>query len=191
MSSKIFVISGPSGSGKSTLLAKLTKEPGLRKNIAKSVSFTTRPKRTGEREARDYFFIALADFKRALRQKKILEWTNYLGYYYGTPKDFVQKALQENKYVLLCLDFKGALRIKRLYPVNAVTIFVSPPSVKELRARITQRCNRTGKDEIRRRLSLAHEELLAAKKYDYCVLNKDLDTAVRKLRGIILKEIKH
>lgn len=186
----IFVISGPSGSGKTTLRDKLLNDSVLKKRFTKSISFTTRPKRSKERHGRDYFFLSGADFKKKLAGKEILEWTKYLGYYYGTPRFFVEKELRNGKDIFLCLDLKGALRVKRLYPHNTVTIFVLPPSIQTLRLRIAKRCLKTKKEEIVRRLKLAKEELVASRRYDYTVVNKNLERAVRELRGIILEEIR-
>ena len=184
----IFIISGPSGSGKSSLLECLLNNSGLRRNLAKSISFTTRPKRSGEQDARDYFFISERQFRQKRAAKKILEWTKYLGYYYATPRDFVERQMQKGKDILLCLDLKGAQKIKRLYPRNTVTVFVLPPSLETLKGRIQQRCHKTKETEIKRRIRRGRQELLAAHRYDYCVVNKDLAQAARKLRGVILKE---
>lgn len=184
----IFVVSGPSGSGKTTLRDELLKDGVLRKRLEKSVSFTTRPKRSGERDGREYFFITREKFLRNLEAKKILEWTKYLGYYYATSKEFVERVLKRNKSILLCLDLKGAFKIKQLYPNNTVTIFIAPPSLAALRGRIEARCNRTGREEIAKRLKLARRELLAAPRYDYCVANKNLHRAAKELKEIILKE---
>jgi guanylate kinase len=184
----IFVVSGPSGSGKTTLLKKLLKDGRLKKGLIKSVSFTTRPKRSGEKDRRDYFFITKERFRQKLKAKKILEWTRYLGYYYATPRDFVEKELKKSRQVLLCLDLKGALRIKEFYPKNTVLIFIIPPSLETLRERIRARCNKTKKEEIRERLKLAKRELLVSSSYDYCLVNKNLQQAAEKLRKIILKE---
>lgn len=184
----IFVISGPSGSGKTTLRGKLLQDKELRRSFIKSVSFTTRQKRCGERNKKDYIFISEPEFKQQLKAKKILEWTKYLGYYYATPRPFVDKHLKKGKNIILCLDLNGALRIKRLYPKNSVTIFILPPSIKALRHRIEGRCNKTKREEIRRRLELAKQELSDAGKYDYCAVNKNLAQAIKELRGIILKE---
>lgn len=185
----IFVVSGPSGSGKTTLLEKLLKDRELRGRLVKSVSFATRPRRSGEKDKKDYFFITEALFKKMRKQKKILEWTRYLGYYYATPKDFVEKELARGRHIILCLDIRGALRIKKLYPKNTVTIFILPPSVEILQERIKGRCRRTRMEEIKQRLELAQEEFLASHKYDYSIVNKNLQDAVRELRGIVLKEI--
>lgn len=186
----IFVLSGPSGSGKTTLRDKLLEHPELKKILVKSVSLTTRPRRSGEKDKKDYFFISELQFKRKLKAKKILEWTRFLGYYYATPRDFLEKELRAGKNVLLCLDLKGARRLKGLYPDNTVTAFILPPSVGILRKRIEERCARTKEAEINKRLELAGEELNASSKYDYCVVNKNLDQAVERLSGVILTEIK-
>lgn len=187
----VFVISGPSGSGKTTLLKKLIAAQDLKGKLLKSVSLTTRPKRPGEKEGRDYFFISKDEFKQRLKAKKILEWTNYLSYYYATPRDFIDKNLSANKHIALCLDLKGALNIKRIYPKNSITIFVVPPSLATLKKRIANRCSKTGRKEITQRIELAKRELRVAQRHDYCILNRDLPLALRELKDIVLAEIKH
>ncbi|MBU1727556.1 MAG: guanylate kinase [Candidatus Omnitrophica bacterium] len=184
----IFVVSGPSGSGKTTLLDTLLKDAQLKKTLVKSVSFTTRPMRSAEKDKRDYFFLSRDEFKRRLKSKKILEWTRYLGYYYGTPKEFVDSFLAKGRHILLCLDFKGACQIKKLYPKNTVTIFIKPPSIDALKLRIAGRCSRTKEEEVKKRLDLARQELLLAKEYDYFVRNIALEKAANSLRRIVLKE---
>lgn len=186
---KIFVISGPSGSGKTTLRDRLLKDASLKREFAKSVSFTTRLKRSKERHGRDYFFLKTADFKRRLKAKEILEWTKYLGYYYGTSRAFVENKLKLGKSIILCLDLKGALRVKRLFPQNSVTVFVLPPSLKSLRERIQKRCQKTKKEEIARRIALARKELSSRRHYDYVIVNKSLERAAGELREIVLKEM--
>lgn len=186
----IFVISGPSGSGKTTLLKKLLKSKELlKKGLVKSISFATRPRRSTEKPGEDYFFITKEEFKQERKAKKILEWTRYLGYYYATPKDFIEKQLGMGRHIFLCLDLKGALKIRQLYPKNTVTVFIIPPSLVTLKNRIQERCNKTKKEEIRQRLKLAKRELLASQRYDYCLVNQNLRRAVRELKGIILREI--
>ncbi len=187
---RIFVISGPSGSGKTTLAEALLKDTYLKRRLVRSVSFTTRPRRTGERAGRDYFFITTQEFRRNLADKKILESTKYLGYYYGTPKRFVEGQLKNRKSVLLCLDYNGARRLKRLYPRHTVTIFVMPSSLEALSHRIRGRCSKTAKEEIRQRLLLAKKELLRAKAYDYRLVNEELPVAIGGLRTIVLAELK-
>jgi guanylate kinase len=187
---RIFVISGPSGSGKSTLVRGVRADRELKKKLARSVSYTTRPRRSGERSGRDYFFISEKDFKDKLRAKKILEWTRYLGYYYGTPLDFVRKRLREGLSIALCLDFRGARILKRLFPSETVTIFVTPGSLKELPRRISGRSVNTGKEEIRRRLALAKKEIKNISRYDYRIVNKDLKKALRELKCILRNEMR-
>jgi guanylate kinase len=186
---KIFVISGPSGSGKTTLVKKLLTDKSLKKILAKSVSFTTRPRRSGEAGGRDYIFVSAAEFLRLRREKKILEWTRYLGYYYGTAREFVERCIAEGRHILLCLDKKGADRIKRLYPRETATVFIIPPSIKALRRRIEARCRKTRRKEISARLRLAKAEVLLHKAYDYAVVNDDLRQAQNALRGIILEYV--
>lgn len=185
----IFVISGPSGSGKTTLLARLLKAPELRGKLIKSISLTTRPRRSGEQCGRDYFFISKKRFLGLRKAKKILEWTRYLGYYYATPKAFIQKEMARGNNLALCLDLRGALRLRRLYPGSAVLIFIQPPSIKALWPRITQRCRRTKSEEVRQRIRLARQEMLLASTYDHCLINKNLEETVTELKNIILKEL--
>ena len=185
----VFVVSGPSGSGKTTLAESLLKDKKFKKILVKSVSFTTRPKRSAEIDKRDYFFLSAGEFRALLKAKKILEWTKYLGYYYGTPKEFVDNQLKKGKHILLCLDYRGACQIKEFYPDESVTVFIKPPSLVELRHRIKGRCQRTGEIEVRKRLGLAKQEMQLAKKYDYFVRNICLEEAINSLRDIVLKEI--
>ena len=186
---KIFIISGPSGSGKTTLLKKLLKVKELKAKLAKSISITTRLKRSGEKAGKDYFFTDSANFKRLLKAKKILEWTRYLGYYYGTPKEFVDKQLKQGKSIGLCLDLKGARILKQMYPKAAVTIFVRPPSIGELKVRIQGRSDSCDKRELQKRLKLAVKELRGKRKFDFSILHKDLRQALNTLKGIVLLKI--
>ncbi|MFH1413628.1 MAG: guanylate kinase [Candidatus Omnitrophota bacterium] len=184
----IFVISGPSGSGKTTLRDKLLEDKELiRGGLTKSVSLTTRPRREGERNKKDYSFITEAQFKRKLKGKKILEWTKFLGYHYGTPRDFVDGQLKKGKSIILCLDLKGALKIKRIYPHRAVNVFIVPPSLKELKKRIIGR-SKAQEEEIRKRLAVAKREVVSCGIYDYRVVNSNLSQAVKALKEIIVKE---
>jgi guanylate kinase len=185
---KLIVISGPSGSGKTTLLSALIKSDDLRARLVKSVSLTTRPKRSGERQGKDYFFISRRQFISRLRSQKILEWTRYLGYYYGTPKGLVDKALSRGKNIGLCLDLKGALKIKKLYP-QSVAIFIAPPALAELKSRIKKRCQKISAKELMLRLARAKTELRQGNKYDYRLVNKKFDQTLKRLKSIVLKEI--
>ncbi len=184
----IFIISGPSGSGKTTLAKALFRSKELRKNFVKSISLTTRPKRTGEKEGKDYFFVSEEEFRQKRKSKKFLEWTRYLGYHYATPKDFVDRQIAQHKNIIFCLDLRGMLKIRRLYPKNTITIFIMPPSLDILHQRVKKRCPKTQKEEIRKRLKFAQQEMLASNRYDYCLVNKDLHETAEKLKDILLRE---
>ena len=175
---KLFIISGPSGSGKTTLLAGLIKDKKIGKLLVKSRSLTTRPRRTGESNGSEYFFVTPLEFRHLLKAKKILEWTRYLGYYYGTPKGPLEIQLSYGRNIGLCLDIKGARTLKKLYPNNTVTIFILPPSLEVLKSRIEYRSSSTNKKEIARRVRLARRELLAASEFDHCILNQSLQVAL-------------
>ncbi len=185
----VFVVSGPSGSGKTTLLKKLLQDDWVRKVLVKSISLATRPQRTNEQRGQDYTFITEKEFRCAQKAKKILEWTRYLGYYYATPKEFVDKQVGRGKHIVLCLDLKGALAVKRLYPKNTITIFVAPPSLRTLQQRIVKRCHKTKKEEIRERLNLARKEMLGSCRYDYYLVNRHLALAVKTLKDMVVHEI--
>lgn len=185
----LFVISGPSGSGKTTLAAKLLDDASLKRRLLRSVSFTTRNKRRGERQGKDYFFISKARFLALRKAKKILEWTSYLGYYYGTPKEFVDKRLSEGKNIVLCLDVRGAKRMKRIYRKASATIFIKPPSVAALRHRIELRGRETTREEIDRRLAQALQELGQAEQYDFQIVNDKLNVAVAELKAFVLQRL--
>lgn len=185
----IFIVSGPSGSGKTTLADKLVRDADLRHALRRSVSVTTRPRRPGERQGRDYLFLSHRQFLRAKQAKKILEWTKYLGYYYGTPKGYAQRVLRQKKNLVLSLDLRGAARLKRLYPQNTVTIFVRPPSLGTLRSRIEKRCPGTKEEEVRGRLRLAEREMAASRSCNYSLVNRDLGKAFARLKKIVLKKI--
>ena len=184
------MVSGPSGSGKTTLAEAVVRVPGLKGVVRRSISCTTRPRRRGEREGRDYFFLTEAQFMRLRSDKKILEWTRYLGYYYGTPKRFVDEQLAHGAHLIMCLDLRGACRLKRLYPRQAVKVFVTPPSLAVLRTRIKMRSPSTSEEEVCRRLRRAKDELAAAGGYDYRVRNDVLRRAVERFAGIINKVVR-
>jgi guanylate kinase len=181
----VFVISGPSGSGKTTLAKKILKQSRLRGRLIKSVSFTTRPRRPGEKQGRDYFFVSAGQFQRLLKAKKILEHTHYLGYDYGTPRHFIEQAIRKGLHIILCLDIKGAFFVKRAFPERTITIFVKPPSLDIAERRILNRCAKTGTKEVNRRIQLASKELDYANRYDYCLINDNLNKAIREVVRIV------
>jgi len=185
----IFVISGPSGSGKTTLINALLSDAQIKKGFTRAISFTTRPKRQGEINGRDYFFISKKEFEKKLKEKKILEWTKFLDYYYGTPLSYFQRLLKRKKHILMCLDERGALKIKETFPQKTVTIFILPPTVGVLQQRIKKREKRCDRRQLKERIALAKQQLKLAKAYDYRLVNRDFGYSVEQLKKIILKEI--
>lgn len=177
---RIIVISAASGSGKTTLCKRLLKES---KGLVVSKSFTTRPLRRGEKSNRDYIFVTKKEFLAARKNNRFLEWANVFGNYYGTPVDFVNKKTAIGKSVLLVIDVKGAFKVKKAVP-EAVLIFILPPSMAELERRLRQRKS-DGVKQIAFRLKIAKKEIAASGKYDYAVVNDEIEKAVKKLKDII------
>jgi guanylate kinase len=179
----LWVVSGPSGSGKTTLCEKLIQHDKL--NIARSVSFTTRSLRRGEKSKSDYFFISRQEFRKKIKAGDFLEWKEVFGNLYGTSKRKVRSLLKKNKDVLLCIDVKGALEIMHKFPKQAISIFVVPPNEKELERRTKLRDREKGR-ELKKRLDFAKTELSYAKKYNYVIVNDDLSEALKNLESIII-----
>ena len=173
------IISGPSGSGKGTIVNKLV-ENG---NSIVSVSATTRSPRDGEVDGKHYFFTTKEDFEQMIKDNKLLEYAEFCGNYYGTPKDFVQQTTESGKNIILEIEVEGALQIKAIYP-EAIFIFVIPPNLVELKQRLINRNTET-MEAIEKRLVRAKEELLYFKEYDYVVVNRSLDDAVKTIENII------
>jgi len=178
----LIVIAAPSGTGKTTLCRQIIKRD---KKIKYSVSCTTRPKRKNERNGRDYFFYDKKEFEKMIKEGKLLEYENVYGYYYGTPKKRVENFLKKGYDVIMDLDIKGALNLKRSIP-GTVTIFLLPPSLKELKRRLKRR----GDDEksLEERLKYAKKEIKKAEKFDYIVINDKLEKTVKEILCIIKAE---
>ncbi|MFC1704192.1 guanylate kinase [Candidatus Omnitrophota bacterium] len=183
---KIFVVSGPSGSGKTTLCAHALAHPAIKGVIIKSVSVTTRAKRRAEKAGKDYRFVSEKTFLGLKQQNKLLEAEEVFGNYYGTPTHYVRSALKNKKNILLCIDVKGAMNVKRMFK-NAVTIFVLPPTLTSLKTRLKGRSSEAAK-HMRSRLDKARWEMGFAKYYDYIVVNDKLEHAVRQLVAIVIAE---
>jgi len=178
------VFSAPSGGGKTTIVRYILKKfPEL----VFSVSATTRKKRATEVEGKDYFFISEEEFKKKIENDEFVEWEKFYDYYYGTLKSFVNDNLAMGKNVVLELDVKGALNIRKQYP-DAVLIFISPPSLEILKERLKKRNTETEED-FRKRIERAGWEIEYSKYFDYVITNDDLEKAKQKAEEIVKKVI--
>ncbi|MGN0702035.1 MAG: guanylate kinase [Lentihominibacter sp.] len=180
---KLYVISGPSGAGKGTICKRILQEDS---NIRFSVSMTTRAPREGERDRVDYYFVTREEFEELLSEGGLLEYNRYVNNYYGTPRRQVVQWLEEGHDVILEIDYHGAFQVRETYP-EAVLVFILPPSVEELRERILGRGSETG-EILERRLEEAMNDLAQADKYDYRVVNEDVDAAVKEVQHIMKSE---
>jgi guanylate kinase len=180
----LFVLSSPSGGGKTTILKKVMADlPGL----AFSVSHTTRPRRQGEEDGFDYHFVSRKTFQKILSSDSsgFLEWAEVYGNLYGTSREEVVKQIDTGKDVILDIDVQGAIQVQQ--SADPVSIFVSPPSMKELERRLRHRGTENEK-ELKVRLENAVKELALSSRYDYFIVNDRLDDAVESLRAIIISE---
>ena len=177
----LVVISGFSGAGKGTLVRKLMEKYD---NYALSISMTTRDKRDGEEDGVHYFFVDHKKFEQTIANDGLLEYASYCGNYYGTPREYVEKQIEAGKDVILEIEVQGALQIKKKFP-NTLLLFVTPPSAKELAQRLKDRNTETD-EQIAGRLSRATEEAEWISKYDFLVINDDIDKSVDRLNDIIV-----
>lgn len=173
------VISGFAGTGKGTIMKELVKKYPY----FLSISATTRKPREGEVDGREYFFHTREEFQTMIANHELIEWAEYVGNYYGTPKAAVEKQLEEGKDVLLEIEMQGGMLVKEQFP-DALLLFVAPPSATILKERLTGRGTET-QEEIARRLNRASEEASYMKSYDYIVINDDLEEAVNRVHEII------
>lgn len=175
---KLFVYSGPSGVGKGTLLLPLMQGAGMRF----SISMTTRAPRPGEQDGREYYFVTREAFEQAIREDGLLEYTQYNGNYYGTPRKAVEDLLAQGVDVVLEVEVEGARNVRAAFP-QAVSIFILPPSYEELRQRLVGRATESP-EVVERRLNEAKKELRCAADYDYLIVNDDVDAARERLRAV-------
>ena len=179
----LIVVSGFSGAGKGTIMKEL-----LRKydNYALSISATTRAPRPGEADGREYFFKTREEFEKMIAQDELIEYASYVNNYYGTPRLYVEEQLKAGRDVILEIEIQGALKVKKKMP-DTLLLFVTPPSVEELKRRLVGRGTET-MDVIESRLKRAGEEAEGMDKYDYLVVNDELGTCVEEVHAIIKGE---
>lgn len=176
---KLFVISGSSGVGKGTLIKKfLEKNP----EVKLSISYTTRNPRPGEIDGVNYFFTTQEKFEKAVKNGEFLEWANFSGNYYGTKASYVEKCLQNGEHLILEIDTQGALQIMKKYP-DAEYIFILPPSLKDLEARLRGRGTET-EEAIQKRLSQVKRELEISKEFTHRIINDNIETALDELQKL-------
>lgn len=176
------IVSSPSGAGKTTIVDAVLKR---NKTVARVVTATTRAPRVGEKDGIDYHFWTIKQFEQAIKKGQMLEWAQVHTHYYGIPKKSVEDLLQKGICPILVIDVQGARTMLKEYP-DAATVFIVPPSLKELKKRILGRNDNTQDIEIR--LETAKKEMLELEHYNYALLNDDLAEAVDKMAGIVSAE---
>lgn len=180
----LIVVSGFSGSGKGTLMKELlTRYP---QTYALSISATTRAPREGEMDGREYFFVSKDDFEKMIAKGELIEYAKYVENYYGTPREYVEKMMEEGRDVILEIEIQGALNVKKLFP-DTLLLFVTPPGADELKRRLVGRGTET-MDVIESRMKRACEEAQGMENYDYLIVNDDLDECVRQMHAVIQGE---
>jgi len=175
----LLAVSGPSGVGKGTMVKTLI---ARREDVVESVSCTTRAPREGEVDGKHYFFLSKEEFQRRIAEDDFLEYDEHFGNYYGTPKSFVRETLK-TKSVIMEIDVVGALNAKKTFP-ECVLVMVTPPSVEELKRRLSGRCSET-EEQIENRLARMEYELSYKDQYDHIIINGGLEAAIEELSNII------
>lgn len=179
----LIVVSGPAGVGKGTVVSLVRKKND---DVVFSVSATSRSPRPGELNGVNYFFISREQFESMIQENKLLEWVEYCGNYYGTPRDYVENELGKGHIVLLEIEVEGAGNIKKQYP-QCVMVFITPPTLEELRNRIIKRGTESP-EVIEKRMHRAHNEMKRILDYDHVIVNTTVEEAAQKFLEIIEKE---
>ena len=177
----LVVVSGFSGAGKGTLMKKLVQEYD---NYALSVSATTREPRPGEMDGREYFFVSREEFKKRIAEDALIEYACYCDNYYGTPREYVEEQLEDGRDVILEIEIQGAHKVKQQYP-DALTLFVMTPDAEELRYRLESRGTESA-EVIEKRMQRAAKEAMGIEKYEYIVVNDNLEKCVDEVHRIIM-----
>ena len=177
----LIVISGPSGSGKGTICNELIKRNS---NIWISISCTTRDMRPGDEEGKTYYFLNKEEFENRIKNNEFLEYAKYNENYYGTLKSKIEDKLEQGYDVILEIEVQGALKVKNMLP-DTIFIFIMPPSMKELKSRLENRNTET-KEKVLSRFKIAYKEINEFSKYNYVVVNDNLNDAVNKVESIIV-----
>ncbi len=181
----LVVLSGPSGVGKGTVLKEFIKDPDLK--LAYSVSMTTRQQRPGEVDGKNYFFVTREEFEESVKKGELLEYAEFVGNYYGTPLKTVEMLREMGKNVLLEIEVQGCIQVRQKCP-DALTIFIVPPSMKELEKRIRGR-NTEPEEIVQQRLAKANREMEMIGQYKYVVCNEDPKLAADIIRVIIKRHM--
>lgn len=179
----LIVVSGFSGSGKGTLMKEIMRQYD---NYALSISATTRNPRPGEEDGREYFFKTVEEFEKMIAKDELIEYAKYVDNYYGTPRKYVEEQLEKGKDVILEIEIQGALKVKEKFP-DTLLLFVTPPTAQELRDRLVGRGTET-MDVIEYRMNRAKEEAEGMDRYDYLIINDDLQECVEEMHQIIRGE---
>jgi len=179
----VFVVSAPSGGGKTSLVERAVRAlPDLKR----SISCTTRPPRPGEQDGVDYEFIGRETFQGRIASGELIEWAEVYDHLYGTPRSPLESNRKTGIDTILAIEIQGARRVRELFP-EAITIFLKPPSLEVLRARLRERRGEEGA-ALEKRLQLAREEMGWISEYEYTILNKDLEEAAGQLQAVIVGE---
>lgn len=177
---KIIIVSAPSGTGKTTLINRLMQDDGLKLEF--SISATTRSPRQGETDGVNYYYLTEEDFKRRIAQNEFIEWQEvYAGRYYGTLNSEIDRIFAKGHNIIFDVDVEGGINLKKIFNDKALSIFIQPPSVEELRRRLETRAT-DSQEEIDRRVSKAEQEISRAPLFDTVVTNDILDRAEQELK---------
>jgi guanylate kinase len=180
----MLVLSSPSGAGKTTISRKLLGRDG---NLSMSISVTTRPRRPGEVDGQDYHFIDATEFERLVGASALLEHAKVFGNYYGTPRAAVESALAEGRDVLFDIDWQGTQQLAEKAREDLVSVFILPPSTRELERRLKSRAQDSAA-EVSRRMAKAADEMSHWAEYDYIIVNHDIDSSTRRVQAILQAE---